>query len=264
MTQRRLRDRPNGPEEERLFDLMRERAVHGLSDEDEREFERLWRAHPDVDVECYDRAAAALDIVFSDRRSAEMPPALRQRISAQAVQQIPSKPAPKPIATERSSNGFAWAGWIVAAAATIVAILGWTRTPTAPDRTEIVRELQRDVDAASDRIVIPWKPTEDPAGRQVAGELHWSTSLQKGYMRFRGLAPNDPEQTQYQLWIFDKPRGTDHPVDGGVFNVAQGEVVVPIDAKIQVNDPALFAVTAEAPGGVVVSKRERIVSLAEL
>jgi len=38
--------------------------------------------------------------------------------------------------------------------------------------------------------------------------------------------------------------------------------VRPIDAKIRVNDPALFAVTAEPPGGVVVSKREHIGALA--
>ncbi len=289
MIQHRRRDRPNGAEEERLFDLMRERAVHGLSDADERELERLARAHPDIDVECYDRAAAALDIVFSERRAAQMPSDVRQRIAALSVAPqsvapqsvVPQSaapqsaapqsaapqrvvPTPTPRTNEPPSGGFAWAGWIVAAAATIVAILGWTREPAGPERAEVVRELQREVDAAADRVVLPWKPTDDPAGRQVAGELHWSTSLQKGYMRFRGLAANDPTETQYQLWIFDKPRGTDHPVDGGVFDVAQGDVVVPIDAKIYVNDPALFAVTAEEAGGVVVSKRERIVSLAEL
>ena len=38
-----------------------------------------------------------------------------------------------------------------------------------------------------------------------------------------------------------------------------GEVIVPITAKLRVDDATLFAVTVEPPGGVVVSKREHIV-----
>jgi hypothetical protein len=50
------------------------------------------------------------------------------------------------------------------------------------------------------------------------------------------------------------------PVDGGVFDVTSaGEVIVPISAKLPVSGAVLFAATVEAPGGVVVSKRERIV-----
>ena len=49
-------------------------------------------------------------------------------------------------------------------------------------------------------------------------------------------------------------------VDGGVFDVTStGEVIVPITAKLRVDDATLFAVTVEQPGGVVVSKREHIV-----
>ena len=91
-------------------------------------------------------------------------------------------------------------------------------------------------------------------------------SAQKGYMRFRGLAKNDPRVAQYQLWIFDKTRDDTYPVDGGVFDVDKdtGDVIVPIRAKINVNEATLFAVTIERPGGVVVSKRERIVVTAKL
>jgi len=278
---RPLRDRPDGPEEDRLFDLMRERAVHGLDDDEMRELNSLAAKHQDVDVECYDRAAAALDIVYSDRRCARIPEDLKRRIAASAPRPVrsevapparsaaprdpaapavasPSAPARRPAAT------FPWAGWVAAAAATIVAIVGWTRDPAPKDPEQIAIDLQREVDSATDHLVLPWEPTEDPDGRNVSGELHWSTALQKGYMRFRGLPTNDPSQKQYQLWIFDKPRDPAHPVDGGVFDVASGEVIVPIDAKIHVNDPSLFAVTAEPPGGVVVSKREHIVSLAQL
>lgn len=259
---RPLRDRPNGPEEERLFDLMRERAIFGLGDDEQSEMNRLAARHSDVDVECYDRAAAALDIVFSERRCAPMPKSLASRIAASAPKSAPSVAA-APVRA-RPTGWVTWTGWVAAAAATILAIVGWTREPSPKAPEQVALELQREVDAALDHLVLPWKPTEDPDGRVVKGELHWSTALQKGYMRFRGLPSNDPREKQYQLWIFDKPRGTDHPVDGGVFDVAAGEVVIPIDAKIRVSDPALFAVTAEPPGGVVVSKREHIVSLAQL
>ena len=86
-------------------------------------------------------------------------------------------------------------------------------------------------------------------------------------MRFESLAPNDPETSQYQLWIFDPTRADweARPVDGGVFDVpSSGEVCVPIDAKLAVRETALFAVTLEVPGGVVVSRRERLVLTAAL
>jgi anti-sigma-K factor RskA len=113
---------------------------------------------------------------------------------------------------------------------------------------------------AKDVTTLAWTPTQDPNGANATGDVVWSATAQQGYMRFAGLAPNDPTQIQYQLWIFDKNRPEATPVDGGVFDVSStGEVIVPITAKLTVGEPVLFAVTIEKPGGVVVSKRERIV-----
>ena len=53
-------------------------------------------------------------------------------------------------------------------------------------------------------------------------------------------------------------------MDGGVFSIArEGEVTVPILARLPVGRAVLFAVTVEVPGGVVVSKRERVVVTAK-
>ncbi|MBC7976937.1 MAG: anti-sigma factor, partial [Myxococcales bacterium] len=113
---------------------------------------------------------------------------------------------------------------------------------------------------ARDVATTPWVPTKDAAGQTASGDVVWSPSVQRGFMRFVGLAPNDPAKTQYQLWIFDRARDQLYPVDGGVFNVpSTGEIVVPITPRVTVSDPNLFAITVEPPGGVVVSKRERIV-----
>jgi len=85
-------------------------------------------------------------------------------------------------------------------------------------------------------------------------------------MSFRALPPNDPSRSQYQLRIFDGTRVERYPVEGGVFVVdpSKGEVIIPITARVRVSDPKLFAVTVEAAGGVVVSKRERIVVVAKV
>jgi anti-sigma-K factor RskA len=119
---------------------------------------------------------------------------------------------------------------------------------------------------AADVVRVAWSSTNDPAGRGETGEVVWSSARQEGFMIFRGIAANDPSKTQYQLWIFDSARDERYPVDGGVFDVdaSRGEVVIPITAKVRVSDPTLFAVTVEPPGGVVVSKRERIVVTAKV
>lgn len=112
-----------------------------------------------------------------------------------------------------------------------------------------------------------WSPGNDPAGQLVSGDVVWDGDAQRGYMRFKNLRKNNPSIEQYQLWIFDASRDERYPIDGGVFNVevdADGTAVIPIDARLNVKTPTLFAVTLERPGGVVVSDRSRIVALARI
>lgn len=109
-----------------------------------------------------------------------------------------------------------------------------------------------------------WRAGNDPAGQRVSGDVVWDPRTQRGFMRFVGLRPNNPNVEQYQLWIFDARRDERYPVDGGVFDVAsdQGAVVIAIKAGLKVDLPLMFAVTIERPGGVVVSDRSRIAALA--
>ncbi len=159
----------------------------------------------------------------------------------------------------------------VALAAAATAII-WARTqepkvvikevdrvvlPSTPTPSEARAQL---LATAKDVTTLAWTATADDAAKGASGDVVWSASQQKGFMRFVGLAVNDPKALQYQLWIFDKNRDQAFPVDGGVFDITpSGEVIVPISAKLPVGEPVLFAVTVEKPGGVVVSKRERIV-----
>jgi hypothetical protein len=158
--------------------------------------------------------------------------------------------------------------WLAAAACLLVAggAVWWAYTQkseptTLPTvATSPATERAALLASATDISKITWTITQDPTSRSATGDVVWSPSAQRGYMRFVGLTPNDPTQFQYQLWIFDKTRDQAFPVDGGVFDVSSnGEVVVAINPKLHVNDLGMFAVTVEKPGGVVVSKRERIV-----
>ena len=148
-------------------------------------------------------------------------------------------------------------GWLLAAAALLllwldVVVRSPAPLPSPAERLALLR-------TAEDTLALPWAHTEEARGAAASGEVVWSTKQQTGFLVFEGLAVNDPAVDQYQLWIFDGTRDVAHPVDGGVFDVLGDSVVVPIDPKLEVREPALFAVTIEAPGGVVVSRREHIV-----
>ncbi|MFM7133961.1 MAG: anti-sigma factor domain-containing protein, partial [Planctomycetota bacterium] len=103
----------------------------------------------------------------------------------------------------------------------------------------------------------PWTGTDDAhIVGAVRGEAYFDPETDEGLLEIEGLVPNDPTVEQYQLWIFDRTRDERFPVDGGVFDVCgQGRAVIPVQAKLRVGEPVLFAVTVEPSGGSVVSER---------
>ncbi|HEY5933445.1 MAG TPA: anti-sigma factor [Kofleriaceae bacterium] len=278
----------------RAQELLYDRATVGLDDAQAAELAALG-VEDDISFEL---AAASVDLATV--QIVEMPAGVADKILATVgippasaqLSQVPgtlagiapprpvSLPQPQPreapvipitSAPRRSRAPMVFA--LVAAAACLALAIGavlWARgkkpevivkeivqVPVQPSPAEARQQL---LDQATDVTTLAWSATPDPAATGASGDVVWSASKQKGFMRFKGLAPNDPTKTQYQLWIFDKTRDEKFPVDGGVFDVgSNGEVIVTISPKLKVNDPTLFAVTVEAPGGVVVSKRERIV-----
>ncbi len=268
--------RPNAPKDPRALELLVGRALHGLDEGESAELRALGGA----DDESFEVAAAAIHL--AGLREESMPPALAEKILARAAVQ-PQVVAP--VTPIRPARGEARSRpalpWLAAAASFLLAVGGWwwglnqketTRVVVAPSSSASVavaappasvsppRAREALLTEAKDVVRTEWRPTKDAAGRGASGDVVWSPSAQRGYMRFAGLEPNDPATAQYQLWIFDSGRDARYPVDGGVFDVpAGGEVVVPISAALHVGAPTLFAVTVEKPGGVVVSKRERIV-----
>lgn len=258
----------------RAEELLVQRVTDGLS---ETEAAELTALGADADLD-FDRTVAELDLAMT-RPVEHLPPQVLRRILSSASSTPPdaaaatatTKPASESPPRRRRSETLAWA-MATAGFAFAAGTLLWANyhgravedgAPTATPIAPSVEQARLRLLEAPDVETIRWTATKDPAGQDARGDVVWSAARQEGYMRFAGLAANDPTQAQYQLWIFDKNRGDKFPVDGGVFDVKAagpaGETIVRIKPELRISDATLFAVTLEQPGGVVVSKRDRIV-----
>ena len=107
-----------------------------------------------------------------------------------------------------------------------------------------------------DLLTLSWTPVDN---KNVTGEVFWSDQQQTGFMALKGLEVNDPQQKQYQVWIYDTDTKQRQPVNGGVFNVPKkGRYVVPIAPLSPVKKAVQFSITAEQPGGVDVSEERNV------
>jgi len=264
---------------EELYELLATRATEGLESTESARLNELLAQSPTADPEGFELAAAAVHLALIDREQ-PMPVGLRSRIFAGWQEtQASDRLSPETDGDFASSGATRDRyGWWVAAAAVVIALVGWwprlmdpapslSAPPVetvAPAEAPSTADLRVQLLAAPETLTLPWTITEDQAAVAASGDVVWNGNQQSGFMRIAGLEINDPAVAQYQLWIFDRLRDERYPVDGGVFDVSvDGEAIVPIDARVEVGEPYLFAVTVEGPGGVVVSSRERIVLLAQ-
>lgn len=280
---------------ERMLELLADRAIFGLDSSESEELRELEGRFPELAGDAsFDRAAAAYSLNGLEVKE-QLPQSLRSRIladsesffkaastqrtGADAGTETTAWEAAPTAAIEFEKPGLSWTqwlGWGVAAAACIALAFNiWFPRADSTDRIagneepSIQRELTPAekrgelIASAGDLVRTKWSaPTEDG---DVSGEVVWSDEKQAGYMTFKGLQANDVNKETYQLWIFDERQDEATPIDGGVFDISKdGEIIVPIDAKLEVHNPKMFAVTVEKPGGVVVSKREKIVAIAKV
>lgn len=262
---------------EKMLDLLIKQLTEGLSAEETIELRELEKEFPGLkDETSFEQTAAAISMANLDT-SEPLPASLHARIASDAGSFVGSSDAEeyqKTLAFEPKRSMWQWLGWAFAAAACIVlAVNLWmTRsnpkvetvyvqiTPTpAPPMNQQMEQLL----AASDVVKTSMTDPKDP--KKIMGEVVWSDSAQKGFVRLSGMSVNDKMREQYQLWIVASNQDAKTPVDGGVFDVNDaGEVVIPINAKIKIEKPAAFVVTAEKPGGVVVSKGEKVMALGKM
>ena len=270
----------NEIEDERMGELLMQRATGALSAPEADALAQALAKLPPGEVARWERAAAELAAAFAAADPAmreSMPAHLADRIVSSGEAMVRSQPraTPRsvtPIAAPRS-NLLAWTGWLAAAAALALWFAAPRMTervatpvavaPTRPATPSQLRDSLLAADSATERLA--WTATKDSSAVGASGDVVWSGRAQRGVMRIVGLKANDRSRWQYQLWIFDKTRDQKYPVDGGVFDMPDGksEVYVPIDARVPVGDAVMFAVTVEHAGGVVVSSRERIALLAQ-
>lgn len=270
---------PNSPE--LLEDLLIQRSLEGLNDIESQELESLLKEFPEMDTAAFDRSVAAVTVANLPGSEA-MPAHLCASIEAEGIRFVAARQAARALqSTSRPDNvtpietahrtAAATRGprqtlipWILAAASITFAAFTWWSLVATPPEVNYVEQRSALIDSGA--LIREWATTEDPVAAGASGDIVWDNVRQEGYMRFNMLTANDPDQYQYQLWIFDSERDERYPVDGGVFDVPAGstEIIVPINPSIPVSNAILFAVTVERPGGVVVSSRERIALLAEI
>ncbi|MGL4512144.1 MAG: anti-sigma factor domain-containing protein [Lacipirellulaceae bacterium] len=274
----------------RLEELLCDRAVFGLNASESAELARLLQTLGESDDFLYDLAAA--DVALSVTPAEPLPSGVRARVlddarrfdfAARRVDVAQHDVAPelpgfaRPTSSWPSSSWPSTVAWLAVAASLLVgAWLGRTAGDGLATDERTVATRRAELARTTDAIGLAWSATDDKAARApdgadraafAWGDVVWSDERQEGYMTFRGLAVNDPDAEQYQLWVFDAERDDRYPVDGGVFDVAYGpgsdEAVVPIRTRLRVNKAVMFAVTVERPGGVVVSDRSRLPLLAK-
>ncbi|MCB9852690.1 MAG: anti-sigma factor [Phycisphaerales bacterium] len=254
MKTRRLPDNP------RILDLLADEATVGLNEIDVALLDDYFGDHPDEDRDGLCFAAAAIQLTTLPEiqtPSQQLLAALELQAAAHFASTAQSG---GPHRGDRAMPAFRPAGlWkrFAIAALIVFAVGGWwlalarkseSSVPFAPD--EQLAQLESE---ANDVLHCPWSSGQ--RGYEcVAGEVIWSDSKQVGFLRLKGLPANNPNKAQYQLWIVDPSRDK-NPIDGGVFDIpaASDEALVPIDAKLHVSHPSVFAITLEQPGGVVVS-----------
>ena len=260
-------------ENERLTQLLADRATEGLLPDADAELRRLRDRGPEADDLSLELAAAAIHIsqpltveplpfgmrarLLADAETFFQPPAAA---SGDAPANVVPFPAPRGAWRNRSAR----AGWLVAAAAMLLAALGWLPWAASKLRAPEPPESRRERLLAAGRPLAraDWA---SPSQQPIRGDVVWDNDRQEGYLAFEGLPVNDPKSSVYQLWIFDAEQDERYPIDGGIFDIDRnGRVIVPINAKLKVARPVLFAVTIEKPGGVVVSKRDRLVLTARV
>lgn len=233
------------------------------------EYDELAREISAEELNQLDTVVASLDVVWSDIQSEPLPEHLRRAIRTRASQELDAKPVVSlakpstyPATALRGNN---YLPWLVSAVCLMLAVFTWIANRPADTVRPDFAQLRAELIAANQGLVqAKWSPGPTPSDG-ATGDVVWSAPQQQGFMRFRGLPVNTPTKEQYQLWIFDKNQSDKTPIDGGVFDITSTEeVIIPINAKLYVQDPFMFAITIEKPGGVVVSTRERLPLLAKV
>lgn len=237
------------PQPERLEEALVVAALEGLDALDPDDRERVRRAGPDL-LLAFELTAAQATADLLGAPDEPLPEDMAALARASARGFFAAREHTAAVPTLRAVLWLASGLALVAMALVVAAAIVSARPASRDDRPERVLAALR---AAADVRSAPFGPSDQPAFRAASGSVVWSTERQDGVIELHGLPPNDPEREQYQLWIVDPTRDRE-PVDGGVFDAPDGEVLARVTPKLEVTRPQVFAITREQRGGVVVSE----------
>ena len=284
----------NESEKEKMLDLLILKATGEITKEELEQLRVLEETFPEFkDDSSFELAAAAISLIDLKIED-QMPAHLQARILADADRYFGTPE--KETGTARNNGGeqeeefqktFAFdkpkssvwqsLGWLVAALACIVLAVNLFVTYNRP-KTEIVQNPPPQITptptpnlveqrlqliaSAGDVAQSSWTDFDPKKPRNVEGDVVWSNSAQKGFIRFKNLPVNDKSKETYQIWIFDETQK--NPVSGGVFDANEaGEIIIPMNAAIKVAKPTMVGITAEKPGGVMVSELGKVMAVAK-
>jgi len=258
----------------RFEELEAGRILGDLDLDEIKELERLSqdpRCQSDLTLEL---TAAALEVEFFKDQEPDLPKELFGGLRKGMVEFVLAEPG-----EEKVVHLAAWkrllmsprTGWAIAALLTVLLIAkSFVEAPliappapvgNAPEKGAPGAARETLVAKAGDLVESKFGGTGEY--QQMSGTVIWSDEFQEGYMSLTNLPANDPNTSQYQLWIVDLARD-EKPVDGGVFDISDndGTAIIPIRNPLVVTNPRAFVITLEQPGGVVVSKQEVVVASA--
>lgn len=277
-------------EQEKMLDLLILKATGEITKEELEQLTKLEEMFPEFkDDITFELAAAAISMVDLPTEE-QMPAHLQSKILADAERFYASSEAEvktlkDPGETEEFQKTFdfepkksIWQslGWLVAAAACVaLAVNLWisyrrpievvnnppqqiTPTPT-PAMSEQRQQLMASMPDVAQQ---DWSDFNPKKPLNVQGDVVWSNTAQKGFVRFKNLPVNDKTKETYQIWVFDETQK--NPVSAGVFDANEnGEIIIPMDAAIKITKPTMVGITAEKPGGVMVSGLEKVMAVAK-
>lgn len=280
----------NELEQEKMLDLLILKATGEITKEELEQLTKLEATYPEFkDDISFELAAAAVSMIDLPTDE-QMPAHLQSKILADAERffvsdEVNTQTLKDSGETEEFQKTFDFApkrsiwqslGWLVAALACVaLAVNLWIsyRRPTevvnnpppqiTPTPTPGMSEQRQQLIASmKDVAQKDWSDFDPKKPLNVQGDVVWSNQAQKGFVRFKNLPVNDKAKETYQIWVFDDAQK--NPVSAGVFDANEnGEIIIPMDAAIKIQKPTMVGITAEKPGGVMVSGLQKVMAVAK-
>lgn len=263
---------------DRLMQLLIDRATVGLSASEETELQSLFADQSIDDDFSFDYVAQLLfdseqanQLFGGESEMKSLPDHIRSQVVDEAQQHIVAKNVAQKSAGSSWTSGrrelLAWFAAAVCLVLTAIVFFGRSNAGVEPDEL-IASATQADLDLflknSSDQDVLEIKLNNGNSSlaTNASATVYWNRKSKRGFLEIDGLSENNSNNEQYQLWVIDKVRGIEDRPNAGVFDiVSTGKSLFTFRSELEVFDAQGFAVTVEKPGGVSKSDLSQVALL---